>query len=109
MPHDVLDYLEEIIDRRKRERPEGSYTTYLFDAGQDKILKKLGEELTETVVASKNEDRAAIVSECGDLLYHLLVLLAYHEIPLAEVEAELRARHAAGRLADAAPRAPGPG
>lgn len=109
MAHEIFDRLEEVIARRRAERPEGSYTTYLFSTGQDKILKKVGEEVAETIVASKNGDRAQIVAESADLLYHLLVLLAYHEIPLAEVEALLRERHGGGHLADSAPRATGPG
>lgn len=109
MAHEIFTTLEALIAHRKAARPEGSYTTYLFDAGQDKILKKLGEELTETVIASKNGDRADLIAETSDLLYHLLVLLAAHDIPLATVEAELARRHASAPLADCAPRASGPG
>ncbi|HBY93878.1 MAG TPA: phosphoribosyl-ATP diphosphatase, partial [Chloroflexi bacterium] len=69
--HEIFDWLEAIIARRKAERPEGSYTTYLFAAGQDKILKKVGEEVAETIVASKNGARTEIIAESADLLYHL--------------------------------------
>ncbi len=91
----TLADLETLIAERKATLPEGSYTTYLFTKGQDKILKKIGEEAAETIIASKNNDTAEIVYEASDLLYHLLVLLALHNIPFAEIEAELARRHAA--------------
>ena len=90
----ILTQLEEIIARRKVELPEGSYTSYLFQSGQDKILKKVGEETAETIIASKNWNRTELIYETSDLLYHLLVLLALHDLPLAEIEAELERRHA---------------
>ncbi len=93
-PH-ILARLEAIIAQRQAELPEGSYTTYLFTQGQDKILKKLGEESAETIIASKNQRRDEIVYESSDLVYHLLVLLAHHGIRFAEIEAELARRHAA--------------
>ena len=89
---DVLNELYAVIESRKRELPEGSYTSYLFEQGLDKILKKLGEETSETIIAAKNEDRDALVRESCDLLYHLLVLLAEREVSLAEVRDELSRR-----------------
>ncbi|BCJ87939.1 bifunctional phosphoribosyl-AMP cyclohydrolase/phosphoribosyl-ATP diphosphatase HisIE [Effusibacillus dendaii] len=89
----VLQELIETIDRRYSERPEGAYTTYLFEKGLDKILKKIGEESTEVVVAGKNQDAAELVAETGDLIYHLLVLLKQQSIPFQAVLAELQRRH----------------
>lgn len=89
-----LNDLYALIERRRQERPDGSYTTYLFNSGLDKILKKLGEETTETVVAAKNTDPERVVSEASDLVYHLLVLLVEKNIPLAAIREELRKRHA---------------
>jgi phosphoribosyl-ATP pyrophosphohydrolase len=91
----ILTDLETLIAERKATLPEGSYTTYLFTKGQDKILKKVGEEVAETIIASKNNNRGELVYEASDLLYHLLVLLAHHDIPFAEIEAELARRHTA--------------
>ena len=89
---ETLRRLYELIETRKRERPEGSYTTYLFDQGLDKILKKVGEESTETIVAAKNDDRASLVNESSDLLYHLLVLLVERGVTLEEIRDELVSR-----------------
>jgi phosphoribosyl-ATP pyrophosphohydrolase/phosphoribosyl-AMP cyclohydrolase len=89
---EVLKGLYQVIESRKRERPEGSYTTYLFDQGLDKILKKVGEESAETIIAAKNEDRDALVKESSDLLYHLIVLLVERGLTLDEVSGELRQR-----------------
>jgi phosphoribosyl-AMP cyclohydrolase / phosphoribosyl-ATP pyrophosphohydrolase len=83
-----------IADRRENP-PEGSYTAQLFDGGIDRIAKKIGEEATEVVIASKNEDRSELVWETSDLLYHLLVLLAERRVTLDEIGDEL-ARRAAG-------------
>jgi phosphoribosyl-ATP pyrophosphohydrolase/phosphoribosyl-AMP cyclohydrolase len=88
----ILNELYSVIESRKEERPEGSYTTYLFNAGLDKILKKVGEEATETIVAAKNEDGRRLVSETGDLIYHLLVLLVERGIGMDEIARELKAR-----------------
>ena len=71
-----VDGLYELLLGRKRERPEGSYTTYLFEKGRDKILKKVGEESTEVIIAGKADDRAETVYELADLAYHALVLMA---------------------------------
>jgi len=86
---ETLTRLYELIASRQRERPEGSYTTYLFDQGIDKILKKVGEEATETIVAAKNDDREAFTNEASDLLYHLLVLLVERGVTLLEISEEL--------------------
>ncbi|HEY3041632.1 MAG TPA: bifunctional phosphoribosyl-AMP cyclohydrolase/phosphoribosyl-ATP diphosphatase HisIE [Pyrinomonadaceae bacterium] len=86
---EVLDNLYRLVESRKRERPEGSYTTYLFDQGLDKILKKVGEESTEMIIAAKGEDRNALVKETSDLLYHLVVLLVERGLSLEEVRDEL--------------------
>ena len=90
----VLKDLYALIEQRKEKRPEGSYTTYLFNSGLDKILKKVGEEATETIVAAKNSESERLVSETGDLLYHLLVLLVERGVQLEEVIRELKERRA---------------
>jgi phosphoribosyl-AMP cyclohydrolase / phosphoribosyl-ATP pyrophosphohydrolase len=90
-----LEQLYQVIEGRKHERPKGSYTSYLFDQGLDKILKKLGEETTETIVAAKNADHQEFVGEVSDLIYHLLVLLVQRGVDLTEVSSEL-ARRATG-------------
>ncbi|WP_151737734.1 bifunctional phosphoribosyl-AMP cyclohydrolase/phosphoribosyl-ATP diphosphatase HisIE [Paenibacillus tengchongensis] len=89
----VLGELERVIAEREIERPEGAYTTYLFDKGVDKILKKVGEEASETIIAAKNKDNAELRLEVSDLIYHLLVLLQERKLPLDEIMAELSARH----------------
>ena len=88
----LLDQLYELIESRKRERPSGSYTTYLFDEGLDKILKKLGEESAETIIAAKNEGNARLTSEVADLIYHLLVLLVGRGVSLTDIADELGRR-----------------
>ena len=114
---DILTELQEIVRMRKEEREEGSYTVYLFDSGLDKVLKKLGEEAAETMIAAKNleaiaksgpgaaeaiaalksgpgatEALAALKNEAGDLLYHLVVMLVMLGVDTSEVEAVLRER-----------------
>ncbi|WP_342563789.1 bifunctional phosphoribosyl-AMP cyclohydrolase/phosphoribosyl-ATP diphosphatase HisIE [Paenibacillus sp. FSL R7-0345] len=89
----VLGELERVIAEREMERPEGAYTTYLFDKGVDKILKKVGEEASETIIAAKNKDNAELRLEVSDLIYHLLVLLQERKLPLDEILEELSARH----------------
>ncbi len=89
-----LGQLFELIEGRKESRPEGSYTTYLFDSGLDKILKKVGEEATETIVASKNQEPRELVSETSDLIYHLMVLLVERGVSLEDITRELKNRHA---------------
>src|SRR5437763_1214829 len=88
----VLESLYTIIESRKRERPAGSYTTYLFNQGLDKILKKIGEEAAETIIAAKNEALAPFISEVSDLAYHLLVLLVERGVTLEEIATEMKAR-----------------
>ncbi|KGE19849.1 bifunctional phosphoribosyl-AMP cyclohydrolase/phosphoribosyl-ATP diphosphatase HisIE [Paenibacillus wynnii] len=89
----VLGELERVIAEREIERPEGAYTTYLFDKGVDKILKKVGEEASETIIAAKNKDNAELRLEISDLIYHLLVLLQERKLPLDDIMTELSARH----------------
>jgi phosphoribosyl-AMP cyclohydrolase / phosphoribosyl-ATP pyrophosphohydrolase len=88
----VLQELYSVIEQRKEIRPDGSYTAYLFNKGLDKILKKVGEEATETIVAAKNSDSERLVSETSDLLYHLLVLLVERGVTLDEITRELKER-----------------
>ena len=88
----VLDGLYQLIESRERERPAGSYTTYLFNEGIDKILKKVGEESAETIIAAKNEERERLTSEVSDLLYHLVVLLVARGVSLEEIAKELKQR-----------------
>ena len=85
----VLDELYQLIESRQRERPEGSYTTYLFEKGLDKILKKLGEEASETIIAAKNDDAEQLAAESADLLYHLIVLLVERGVRLESIRDEL--------------------
>lgn len=92
MNGDVLQELYDVILRRKSDKQEGSYTCYLFEQGLDKILKKCGEENAEVLIAAKNGVRADTVAELGDLVYHLLVLMAELEIPLEELYALLQER-----------------
>ena len=82
-----------LLEGRRRDRPEGSYTTYLFEKGLDKILKKVGEECTEVIIAGKGEDRAETVYEIADLMYHVLVLMVEMGITVEDVMAELAGRH----------------
>ena len=96
MPAKILNDLYAVIQERKLNPVEGSYTNYLFAKGQDKILKKIGEEATETVIASKNNDKEEILYEMGDLWYHCLVLLAYHNISPDELFGELMNRRSGG-------------
>ncbi len=86
---DILGSLYSLIKERKRSRPEGSYTTYLFSQGLEKIRKKTGEEAVELILARRKEE---IVSETADLLYHIMVLLAGEEITLDEILSELKNR-----------------
>ena len=77
---EVLYQVSEVIEDRKMNPQEGSYTNYLFDKGLDKILKKVGEEATETIIAAKNQEKEEIVYEIADLIYHLTVLMAWDDI-----------------------------
>ncbi len=88
-----LEALMELIRGRKTEKKEGSYTTYLFEKGLDKILKKVGEEATEVIIAAKAEDKPETIYEIADLAYHVLVLMAEAGISIEDVRAELASRH----------------
>ena len=88
-----LKALMTLIEGRKTEKKEGSYTTYLFEKGLDKILKKVGEECTEVIIAGKADDRAETVYEIADLAYHVMVLMTQMGISLEEIKAELASRH----------------
>ena len=85
--------LETLLKGRKRDMPQGSYTTYLFEKGLDKILKKVGEESTEVIIAGKAKDKAETVYEIADLAYHIMVLMVEAGISVDEVQAELASRH----------------
>ena len=87
------DGLMELLAGRMRDKPEGSYTTYLFEKGLDKILKKVGEEATEVIIAGKAEDKRETVYEIADLAYHVMVLMTEAGISLDDVRAELASRH----------------
>ncbi|GMR10812.1 MAG: hypothetical protein BMS9Abin28_1636 [Anaerolineae bacterium] len=89
----MLTRLFDIIEARKRDRPEGSYTAQLLASGEDEILRKVHEEAQELILAAKSEGDQRVVEELSDLYYHTLVLLAARDLSLAEVEAELRRRH----------------
>lgn len=91
----VLSRIEEIVAEREAERPEGSYTTYLFEKGLDKILKKVGEEAAETLIAAKNPGTEELRAEVSDLFFHLLVLLRARGLPLSGVWAQLEERFGA--------------
>ena len=92
-PDFSLSDLYALLKDRKQNPKEGSYTTYLFEKGTDKILKKIGEECTEVVIAAKGGDRAETVFEISDLAYHLLVLMAEQGIELSDISNELAGRH----------------
>ena len=88
-----LGALMKLIEGRKIEKTEGSYTTYLFEKGRDKILKKVGEESTEVIIAAKADDKKETVYEIADLAYHLLVLMVDMGISIEDVHKELSSRH----------------
>jgi phosphoribosyl-ATP pyrophosphohydrolase/phosphoribosyl-AMP cyclohydrolase len=89
----ILGKLEKVIQSREKERPEGAYTTYLFEKGIDKILKKVGEEAAEVIIAAKNRSAEELKWEAADLLYHLMVLLVEQDLPIGEVLKTLEERH----------------
>ena len=88
-----VDGLYELLETRRENPQEGSYTSYLFDKGLDKILKKVGEECTEVIIAGKAEDKAETVYEIADLAYHVLVLMVQAGISVEEIRRELASRH----------------
>ena len=88
-----LEGLLELIEGRKTDKKEGSYTTYLFEKGIDKILKKVGEESTEVIIAAKDNDKKETIYEIADLTYHVLVLMAQQGISIDEIRKELASRH----------------
>ncbi len=88
-----LEALMELIKGRKTEKKEGSYTTYLFEKGLDKILKKVGEESTEVIIAAKAEDKKETIYEIADLAYHVMVLMIEAGISLEDIHRELASRH----------------
>ena len=85
--------LMDLIRGRKEEQKEGSYTTYLFQKGLDKILKKVGEECTEVIIAAKDHDRAETIYEIADLAYHVMVLMIQEGVSLEDIHRELASRH----------------
>lgn len=89
---DIIRDLYDVIASRKGKHEEGSYTCYLFDSGLDKILKKVGEECAETIIAAKNDSDGALTGEICDLVYHLLVLTVERGLPLDTVYSELEER-----------------
>ncbi len=88
-----IDGLYELLKGRKADMPEGSYTTYLFDKGVDKILKKIGEESTEVIIAGKADDKKETVYEIADLAYHVMVLMVEMGISVDDIRHELDSRH----------------
>ena len=88
-----LASLMKLIEGRKTEKKEGSYTTYLFEKGLDKILKKVGEECTEVIIAAKAQDKAETIYEISDLTYHVMVLMIEAGISLEDIHNELASRH----------------
>ena len=93
-PHPFsVEGLYALLQGRKEQLPEGSYTTYLFQKGLDKILKKVGEESTEVIIAGKAEDKAETIYEIADLMYHVMVLMVEMGISVEDVMKELASRH----------------
>ena len=89
---EVINDLYDIVKERKNNFEEGSYTCYLFSKGQDKILKKCGEECSEVIIAAKNDNKEELSNEIADLLYHILVLCAEKDMPFSDVEKVLDER-----------------
>ena len=88
-----MDGLYDLLVGRKTDKPEGSYTTYLFEKGMDKILKKVGEECTEVIIGAKSDDKAETVYEIADLAYHVMVLMVEMGISVDDIKKELASRH----------------
>lgn len=104
MKQDILNSLSEILDQRKQASPDESYTAKLFNDGVDSILKKVGEEATETIIASKSGDNAAIIHEVADLWFHTLVLLKHHGLDHSDILTELESRFGLSGLEEKANR-----
>ena len=92
-PEFSLEILMKMLEGRKKEKKEGSYTTYLFEKGIDKILKKVGEECTEVIIAGKADDKKETIYEIADLAYHVMVLMLQMGISLTDIHNELASRH----------------
>ncbi|MBU1101285.1 MAG: bifunctional phosphoribosyl-AMP cyclohydrolase/phosphoribosyl-ATP diphosphatase HisIE [Bacteroidetes bacterium] len=88
-----LEYLFKYLTSRKEEQPEGSYTTKLFQSGENRIIQKVGEEAIETVIAAKNNDKEELINEISDLIYHLFVLMIEKGVSLEEITKNLSSRH----------------
>ncbi len=91
--NNILEEVYEMIEDRKKNPKEGSYTNYLLDQGIDKICKKIGEEATETVIAAKNDEKDELIGEICDLLYHLEVMMVNKQVSLEDIKAKLTERH----------------
>ena len=89
----IVDKLYGVIEERKDNPEEGSYTTYLFNEGVDKILKKVGEEASEVIIGAKNSSKEEVIYETSDLVYHMLVLLVEMGVSLDDIKQELHKRH----------------
>ena len=89
----TINGLYNLLVGRKKDRPEGSYTTYLFEKGTDKILKKVGEECTEVIIAGKADDKKETIYEIADLAYHTMVLMVQMGISVEDIQRELASRH----------------
>ncbi len=92
-PRNIIDLLYQRIEKRRVKKVEGSYTNYLFEKGIDKILKKVGEETSEVIIAAKNNDKKEMIYELSDLIYHLLVLMVDKEITFNDIREELLKRY----------------
>lgn len=90
---DILNQLEKTAESRRNNPLKGSYTNYLFDKGLDKILKKVGEESSEVIIAAKNESKDDLIGEICDLTYHILILMNEREITIDDISKELLKRH----------------
>lgn len=96
IPNENINFLlklGELINQRKKDLPENSYTTKLFKEGSDRIIQKVGEEATEVIIAAKNKSKQQIIYETADLLYHLILMLADNELNLTDIVKELESRH----------------
>ncbi len=89
----TMNGLYDLLVGRKKDKPEGSYTTYLFEKGTDKILKKIGEECTEVIIAGKADDKKETIYEIADLAYHTMVLMVQMGISVEDIQKELASRH----------------